>query len=235
MFKEKKPGVTFVTSCWENDWERILSSPDYLKVGQIENHGFPFWERVLIINNVKDPEALRLKAEEKVEEGVLSRFFFASDVLEKFGLKRSDFTEWQYYNALGPLNAIDTCITPYLLYQTGDVYLEKRVRWIDKAIKLMEKNPRIKVANLTWNQKYKEARRESYRSSLYFYHSLSGFSDQMFFVRTEDFQGPIYGEIREDGAHFPRGDVWEKRTFSYMKNRGWERITFRGGSYIHKS
>ncbi|MBU6447214.1 MAG: hypothetical protein KGQ49_07435, partial [Verrucomicrobia bacterium] len=53
-------------------------------------------------------------------------------------------------------------------------------------------------------------------------------------VKTADFQAPIYGEIRADGAHYPRGDVLEKRIFSYMKNRGWARITYRRGSYTHE-
>jgi len=99
----------------------------------------------------------------------------------------------------------------------------------------MEKNPRIKVANPTWNRNYKEAKSESRRTTWNFYLAGQGFSDQLFLVRREDFQKPIYGEIRPDSHHYPRGDVFEKRVFSYMKNRGWERITFRRGSYIHEN
>ena len=42
--------------------------------------------------------------------------------------------------------------------------------------------------------------------------------------------GNIYTRIMN-----PTTDVFEKRVFSYMKNRGWERITFRRGSYIHQN
>ena len=97
----------------------------------------------------------------------------------------------------------------------------------------MGKKPKIKVANLTWNEKYCEAKKESYKKRKGFYVSKRGFSDQQFLVKREDFRQPIYSEIREDASHFPRGDVFEKRVFSYMLNHGWERITFSKSSYRH--
>ena len=99
----------------------------------------------------------------------------------------------------------------------------------------MEKEPRIKVANPTWNGKYKEAKKESYRTTWNFYRAKEGFSDQLFLVKKADFCHPIYGEILSDSMHYPRGDVFEKRVFSYMKNRGWERIVYRHGSYTHEN
>ncbi|HSX11772.1 MAG TPA: hypothetical protein VLF94_08665, partial [Chlamydiales bacterium] len=159
----------------------------------------------------------------------------AEDVLSFFNLKRSDFNEWQYYNALAPLSAIYHCQSDYLLYVTGDVYLKKPVDWIPKTLRCMEKKPNFKVGNLVWNEQWAEARRESFRSTWNFLVAKEGFSDQMFLVRRDDFRAPIYGEIRDDGSHYPRGDVFEKRVFSFMKNRGWERIIFRRGSYTHEN
>src|SRR5579862_8658674 len=115
------PTVTFATSCWERDWRQILLDPDYLAVKQIQNHLFPFQERLLIINNVDDLDAVKQVAEEKVKAGILTRYVVAGDVLSSFGLERSDFNDWQYYNALGPLNAIYHCQSDYLLFHTGDV------------------------------------------------------------------------------------------------------------------
>jgi hypothetical protein len=62
-----------------------------------------------------------------------------------------------------------------------------------------------------------------------------GFSDVCFLVKTEDFKKPIYNEIREDSAHFPRGDVFEKRVYSFMKNHKWQRITYVDGICVHKN
>jgi hypothetical protein len=235
---------TFVTSCWEEDWEKILLRPDYLKTKQIANHQFPFDEKLLVINNVKNLPAVKRAAQEKIDQGVLTRFVateeIEDEVMEFFQLKREDFRpqgvnlDWIYYNALAPLTAIYATNTPYLLYLTGDVYLDQPVSWIEKAMRLLERKPQCKVANLTWNHNYKEARKEAYKTSWNFFFSRKGFSDQMFLVKREDFRAPIYGEVREDTSHFPRGDVFERRVFSFMKNRGWERITFRRGSYTHK-
>ncbi len=229
----KKYRVTFATSCWERDWRTILLDPTYLSIRQIENHCFPFFERLLVINNVEDLKAVKKAAQAKVDQGILSRYVVAGDILPAFGLKRADFNDWQYYNALPPLMAIHEAAGDYLLYLTGDVFLKKPVSWIEKALRFMEKREEVKVANLTWNDNYKEARKESYRRTWNFFVAKEGFSDQMFLVQTKDFKAPIYNEIRSDGAHYPRGDVLEKRIFSYMKNRGWERIVYRHGSYIH--
>ncbi len=227
--------VTFATSCWERDWRHILLESEYLKVLQVENHDFPFSERLLIINNVQNPKEVEAAAQRRVEDGTLTRYVFAQDILFHFDLKRSDFNEWQYYNALAPLMAIHEAKGEYLLYVTGDVYLKRKVNWIPKAIRCMQKNSNFKVANLIWNDQYRQAKRESYRKTWNFLVAKEGFSDQMFLVKTDDFRLPIYGEIRADGSHYPRGDVFEKRVFSYMKNRGWERITYRWGSYTHEN
>ena len=243
------PTVSFATACWERDWKLILLDPDYLRVRQIGNHCFPFAERILIINNVENLAAVKAAAQTKVDEGVLTRWVVAEEgVLSPFHLKRSDFqvgpdaphypgvnADWIYYNALAPLSAICACRSDYLLYMTGDVRLDAPVDWIGKALRRMEKNRAIKVANLTWNHNYGEAKAESFRTTWNFYDAKEGFSDQLFLVRRSDFRQPIYGEIRPDSHHFPRGDVFEKRVFSYMKNRGWIRMTYRRGSYTHEN
>lgn len=253
MFLQRPlPTVAFATSCWEKDWRLILLDPDYLRVRQIGNHAFPFAETLLVINNVKDLPAVKKAAQEKVEAGVLTRWIGAEETADEtlrfFDLKRDSFrpgadaalyenvnSDWIYYNALGPLTALYACKSDYLLYLTGDVRLDERIDWIPKALRYMESHPECKAANLVWNHSSKEAKREAYRTTWNFYVAKQGFSDQMFLVKKDVFRKPVYGEIRPDSAHYPRGDVFEKRVFSYMKNRGWERITFRHGSYIHEN
>jgi hypothetical protein len=246
------PSVTFTTTVWEKDWRQVLLDPNYLPTLQIQNHCFPFSEKTLIINNVLDLDAVKNAAENWIAKNVLTRYIVASNLEERilsfFQLKRTDFqmgadahlyenvnTDWIYYNALGPMAAIFCCQSDYLLYQTGDVRMPKRLDWIGKSLKKMEKNPRYRVANPIWNDNKKEARKESYRTDGPFYIAKQGFSDQIFLVKKEVFCQPIYGEIRVDSNHFPRGDVFEKRVFSTMKNRGWERIIYRGGSYLHEN
>lgn len=248
FFRKKKKSltVTFATNCWENDWKYILLDPIYLQTKLIENNCYPFDEKILIINNVKDRDLVVHHAKKKVEENIISKFFVAKDfereVLDFFSLKKEDFKakkgfqdEWVFYNGICVLTAIYLSKSDYFLYHTGDSFLQEPINWIPKAIDLMEKKKLYKVANLTWNNNLLEVKRESYKTNSFFYVSKNGFSDQQFLVKLKDFRSPIYNEIREDSHHFPRGDVFEKRVFSFMKNHGWKRITYRYGSYIHKN
>lgn len=252
FWKREDLSVAFATSCWERDWRTILLDPTYLAEKQIGYHRCAFKEKILVINNVKDRTEVLKAAEQKVREGVLTHIVLAeeiaSELLTFFHLKREDFLpgpdaglypgvnpDWIYYNALGPLAAIYSAKSDYLLYLTGDVRLEKPVRWVERAVRAMEEEPLYKIANLTWNDQYKEAKRESMGRKRGFYISSSGFSDQLFLAKQSDLRAPIYSEIREDASHFPRGDVFEKRLFSAMKNRGWLRLTYTKGSYLHEN
>lgn len=250
--QQHRPTVTFATSCWENDWKKIVLDPEYLRVHQIKNHSHGFDQKLLIINNVQDLDTVKLEAKKLVVQGVVDRVVAADDyeeeVLKFFQLKRSDFKagpdahlyenvtdDWVFYNARGILTALYFCNSDYFLYFTGDSYLNQEVQWIDKAIQLMQRKETFKVANLTWNDSYKEAKKESYCEKKGFYLSKEGFSDQCFLVKTQDFRAPIYHEILPSATQFPRGDVLEKRIFSYMKNRDWIRLTYKHGSYMHKN
>ncbi|HSW72768.1 MAG TPA: hypothetical protein VLG44_05120 [Chlamydiales bacterium] len=249
--KEKKPpSVSFITSCWERDWELLLKREHYLEEKMIGNHHFPFERKILIINNVSDLCKVKKEADKLIAKGTLTEVYIAEEWSEKvlhfFGLKKSDFkaadersefqveSSWVYYNAIAPLTGIYHTDTDYLIYHTGDVWLPQKVDWIPKAIKQMEKHPVYKVANLVWNEKTGEVKKESYKKRRGFFVAKQGFSDQLFLVKREDFREKIYHEIRPDSHHYPRGDVFEKRVFSYMKNHDWERITFAKGTYFHE-
>lgn len=234
------PRITFATSCWERDWRRVLLDPDYLATRQIGNLQFSFAEKLLVINNVKNLDVVKKAAQEKVDQKILTSYVVAQTIPPVFQFDRSHFNDWQYYNALSPFTAIYECQSEYLLYLTGDVYLKEPVDWIPKALRYMQKNPQMKVANLTWNDNYEEAKKESAFRTWNFFVAEAGFSDQMFLVRKEDFCAPIYGEVRSDTDHYPKGGnlkggIWEARVFSYMKNHHWRRITFRRGSYTHEN
>lgn len=239
------PTVSFATACWEKDWKTLLREEGYLETYQIGNHRFPFCEKILVINNVQDLQQVEEEAQKLVARGVLTRVVVATDdVAGAFSLKREEFVpdgvlcsdpDWVYYNARAPLAAILAAKGDYLLYLTGDAGLQSPCSWIAPSLRWMEKDPTIFVANPVWNGSYREARRESYRKTWNFYRAKKGFSDQMFLVRTKEVQQPIYGYIDPQSGHYPRGDVFEKRLFSYMKREQKERIIYRRGSYTHRS
>lgn len=250
--KTTLPSVTFATTVWEKDWKHVLLDTQYLRVRQIQNQCFPFSEHLLVINNVLDLAAVKKVACELIERQVITRFVVAEELAEQamtfFQLQRSDFRmgadaalyesvnhDWIYYNALGPLSAIYACESDYLLYLTGDVRLDRPIDWVGAALEKMEQNNLYKVANPTWNGRYDEAKKESIGTDGPFFVADQGFSDQIFLIKKETFRKPIYSQIRPDSNHFPRGDVFEKRVFSAMKNQGWKRLTYRKGSYTHEN
>ena len=252
FFNKKCPfSVTFATTCYEKDWKSLLLEQNTLDE-MISNHSYPFMKKMLIINNVDVLNEVFKTAEELKKRKILTDIIIAEEVeneiLDFFHLKKSDFkttkdaenyddvdNNWIYYNALAPLAAIFSCQTDYLLYMTGDVRVTKPVKWIEKAIQYLRKYPNCKVANLLWNNRKNEAKIQSYKKDRNFFFAKEGFSDQMFLIKAKDFKLPVYQEIRSDANHFPRGDVFEKRVFSYLKNHGYERIIFRRrGFYEHK-
>ncbi len=241
------PTVSFATACWERDWRKILLTSDYLSELMIGHHQFGFGEKLLVINNVNNLDEVAAAAQKKIDEGVLTRYIIASDVADQafkqIDLRPDDLvstdpsipSSWLYYNALAPLAAIFAARGEFLLYHTGDVFMKKPVSWIEQALLLMQDNPLYKVANLTWNDRLDEVAKESIGYRKRFYVSDSGFSDQQFLIRRSDFLSSIYREIRPDASHYPRGDVFEKRIFCAMKNRGWLRLTYAKGSYTHEN
>ena len=248
FFKKKCPiEVTFATACYEKDWEDLLLDQKSLDE-MILNHMHPFIKKMLVVNNVNEPnKVLKAAKAKKILTDIVVAKEIEKEILEFFQLNKNDFKttkdaknyegvddSWIYYNALAPLAAIFSCQTDYLLYTTGDVKVTKPVKWIEKAIEYLNRYPNCKVANLLWNNRKKEAKNQSYKRDRNFFFSKEGFSDQMFLIKTKDFKQPVYQEIRTDAEHFPRGDVFEKRVFSYLKNHGFERIIFRKGFYEHK-
>jgi hypothetical protein len=230
--------VAFATTVWEGDYREILLDSDYLEKKMIGHHCFPFWERILVVNNVTDRQAVHEAARPHLEAGTLTRVVDGREGVERrFGIEQFQSNQvpldWLIYNARGPLTALDVCRSEFLLYQTGDVYLAEPVDWITEAILGLDAG--YKVANLTWNNRYDEAKKESSGRFGPFYVASEGFSDQQFLVRTADFGRPIYSVMREDAAHYPRGDVFEARAFSAMKMRGWKRLIYRKGSYTHEN
>jgi len=243
------PTVSFATNCWEKDWRFILSDPAYLREKQIENHRFRFTEKILVINNVDCLSDVVEAGRKKIDEGVLTRLVIeeeiAPELLQFFQLKRGrDFTpryrdadeDYIYHNTLGPLAAIYSCRSDYLLFLRGDVRLDQPVSWIEQALQLMQKNSLYKNATLCWDGKYSEARCElpcPEEGGQDFYCCRGSLSDQLFLVKTTDFRAPIYHNIRP--ILFPKGDIFEKRATSAMLDRGWLRLNCVKGTYIHQN
>lgn len=245
MFREEKRqrSMDFATAVWEEDYEQVLQTSFLEK--KIAYHSYPFASIILVINNVLDPKRVLKKARElKIFTHIYLAPTFAEEIFSHFQISVSTLSlgkqqaayphlddSWVYYNALAPLAAIYFSQARYLLYCTGDVYLEQPIFWIPEAIELLAKKP-IYVANLLWNHKYEEAKEEASFATPNYFLSKKGFSDQLFLIERESFNRPIYSCLCS-ADQFPRGEVFEKRVFCHMQKEGWLRATYKKGSYIH--
>jgi hypothetical protein len=231
--------ITFETKVWENDWEIILKTN---RINQmIERCYHSFSEKILYINNVSDIKAVCRAADQLVAKQIITKYIhvddYAEQAMEFFSLSREKLGEGYYYS-IAELVSIYLTKTEYLLHFSGDSITSEYIpkTWLSDGIETLEKNPNVKVFNLTWNRKYKEAKGEShYEDERNFYGE--GFSDQMYLVRTAELKDRIYDHTHPDASRYPEygGELFEKRVYSWLRFHNYLRATYKHGSYLHKN
>lgn len=231
--------ITFETKVWENDWEIMLKTN---RINQmIERCYHSFSEKILYINNVSDIKAVCRAADQLVAKKIITKYIHVDDYAEQamqfFSLSREKLGKGYYYS-IAELVSIYLTKTEYLLHFSGDSIVSEYIpkNWLSDGIETLEKNPNVKVFNLTWNKKYKEAKKESlYEDTVNFYGN--GFSDQMYLVRTAELKERIYDHYHPDSERYPAygGELFEKRVYSWLRANNYLRATYKQGSYSHKN
>jgi hypothetical protein len=233
--------VSFFTICYEGDWERILKENRLERI--IRQCNYDFFERGLIINNVKDRATVEQYAKEAVKNNIIDVYYFSEDysneILPKFSITRESFRldfHDGYYYSIGPLTAVYLAKGKYLMYLTGDCLIEPHSQpWIDESVARMEADKQIFVASArgvdtniecTWYASREDAS--------YFY--TNGFSDQCFLVETSRLQGDIYNHYHYYTERYPvyGGRLFEKRVNSYMCVNQLNRIVKKDAFYSHE-
>lgn len=74
--------------------------------------------------------------------------------------------------------------------------------WIEKAALKLEKDKTILVANPVWDNKYEDAKKESYKEDTDWYYG-HGFSDQCFLIGKSNFYGNIYNQYHISSEVYP--------------------------------
>lgn len=233
--------VSFFTICYEGDWERILKENRLERI--IKQCNFDFFERGLIINNVKDRALVEQYAQEAVKKGIIDVYYFSEDhsatILSKLSIKRSsfrlDFYDGYYYS-IGPLTAAYQAKGKYLLYFTGDCLMEPHSKpWIGESIARMEADKQIFVASARGADTEPEVQFHAIgEDDSYIY--TNGFSDQCFLVETSRLQGDIYNFYHYYTERYPLygGELFEKRVNSYMCINQYSRIVSKHAFYSHE-
>jgi hypothetical protein len=241
-YKESKISlmtITFETKVWENDWEIMLKT-DRIKQ-MIERCRHSFDEKILYINNVSDLDAVKRAADRLVAQKIISKYVVVSEHAEEalkfFSLSREKLGK-EYYYSIAELVSIYLTNTEYLLHFAGDSIIAPRTRqdWLTVGLNTLDSNPKVKLFNLVWNKKYKEAKKESeFEDQNNFYGN--GFSDQMYLIRTTDFKDAIYEYYHPDADRYPAygGELFEKRVYSWLRHHNYLRATYKHGSYLHQN
>lgn len=167
--------ITFVTTCWEYDWEILLTTNKLNTM--IERCNYSFDKKILLINNVKDIDAVSYYAQVKVDEKIIDAFYisdyYSNEALAHFAIDKASFNGGYYYS-IANLVSIYLCDTDYLVYFTGDTVMSaNHGNWIGDSIKILEVNRNVKVANPCWNFDYDMAKKESFTELGKFYVSCA--------------------------------------------------------------
>lgn len=234
--------ISFFTNCYEGDWERVLKE-NRLET-MIERCKTNFFEKVLIINNVKDRNEVEQYAKAAVDKKIIDAYYFAEDhsdaILSAFSITRKsfhlDFYDGYWYS-MGPLAAIYFCKGKYLLYFTCDCMIEEGASpsWITDSVELMKRDNSIFVANPIGDDNRGECKDGTLKEDDKYYYTI-GFSDQCFLVENSRFYGDIYNDYHYFSERYPvyAGDLFEKRVNSYMSLNLLTRIIRKDVYYSHE-
>ena len=238
--------VTYNTTCWEKDWEAMLTT-EYIQ-RNIEFNDYPFAKKVLWINNVEDYSKVSNAAQKLIEEGVLTHFYKVDDVIEDamrhFHLSRADNSLGRGFPySVGPLCGIYMCDTDWFLHYTGDATLtEKATRWIPKTMAYMARNENYKTGNLMWARGRSKISWGTLDRESHFQDDDwavgYGFSDQCFLAETQMLKTLDYNmQHKLSDKRFSKqrkpGTSFEKRIEAWKLNNNFHRVTYKQNFYVH--
>jgi hypothetical protein len=228
--------VSLFVNCFERDYRQVLA-PGFMRA-KASQFRFPFNRVVVTLNNILDPEDGRLRARKALQMGEIHDFVEVAKrlpkALEVSGLKASDLGLVRHYMDFA-LVAVTDALPDYLLYCCAEVDLVTPFDWVSDAVRKLEADQSLLVANPSWASDPAGAARESRRRDGDHWVG-SGFSDQCFLADSKRLAAPIYKYKHEAGNRYPMsdiGDIFEKRVDAYMRHHGLLRISDARVFYAH--
>ncbi len=232
--------VDLVVNVFERTYRRVLEPGAFAAIAAPQRRRFA--RRVVLVNNVANPADARARGRRLLERGEIDELHFVAAhldrALEIAGLRREELEPLLHYSD-APLVAATLPGSPWLLYWDPEARLAQPVDWIAPALELMGEDPRVIVANPSWELPDGAGRRPGVereaiatRADFAIGH---GFSDQVFLARRALLAAPIYKQrciasIAYPGAHKAR--VFEARVAAHMRHHGGLRATTLEASYV---
>ena len=173
----------------------LVLKPGYFDMVATE-HCFDFSSRTLLINNVSNLASVIEQARERQRSGEITRFLVVAEHLDRAlgmtNLRRSDFGRY-LHNSDCSLVAICADGPEWLCYVDAEARLRTPVPWIERAISIMSRSPRLLTAQPQWEHPDGSGRTAELEADVLVDDVMIGygFSDQTFLVRRQDLQRPL--------------------------------------------
>jgi hypothetical protein len=231
--------VDLVVNTFERTYRRALAPGTIAQIAQTNR--FEFARRVILINNVADREAAAALARQLLSDGEIDEFYFVAERLDAAlattGLSRAELEPLLHYSD-APLVAATLPGSEALLYWDADARLLQPLDWITPALELLRREPRVIVANPSWETPDAGGARAGVeREALELRDGFAlgeGFSDQVFLATRAALAAPIYGQrcisrIAYPAAH--KAHVFEARLAAHMRHHDRRRATSLAATY----
>lgn len=206
--------VTFATKCWEKDWFSLASGGAQARA---DSCGFPFFQKVLAVNNVSDYGAVAFSRPYGWEMPSAS-----ADTCAKYGAVPEDTG---YVYASGEFAALDAARGDFFCFVQGDCFPDA---FVEDALKVLNEEPDVLIV--------------SPRSECNTWHGRDGYdlfaSDHAFVGRTEELRGLDWEAFRTaDIPEFPDhgGFSFEYRLAAAMRKAGKRRKILPGHWVEHQA
>lgn len=233
------PAVDLVVNVFERSY-RARTAPGAF-AALASSHRFPFARKMLLVNNVEDPEDARRRAERVLESGEADEVHFVAErlgqALEACGLRRAELGRVLHF-CDAPLVAVTLPGSPWLLYWDADATLDVNADWIAPSCAKLAEDPRLLIANPSWERPLADGSLPAVEHETVErdgdFAVGHGFSDQAFLVRRAELAAPIYRTrclvaLTHPRAH--KAPTFEARVNSHMRHHGRLRATYLPVSY----
>lgn len=153
------PSIAFVTSAWSRDWSIVLDPARYKMIQ--DSHCTDFPVRLVVLNNFESAAdemkatraANRLLELGYITQVVVAKTVLTDEVLETFRIDSGLFWQRNPWFTTSHLASLYTLRdqAEWMVYQSGDVWLERPAAWLGRALKALSENPMIRGLNLCRN------------------------------------------------------------------------------------
>lgn len=211
--------ICIQTSCYQKSYKHLLID-DHLGYILSKFSKDMFDKKQLIVNNMIDNVDIKNINKNLSNFDIYYANDYISETMKFFNISAVDFPNNVMYYSIQHFLGILKCETDYLLHICDDCNIDiLNDSFIKECIDFLNTNNECICALPYWGGDInKGAKEESIKETDKFF-IASGFSDQLYILKTDVFKAQIYNLWHPDTARYPdyAGKSFESRINSFMK------------------